>query len=69
MKFKDRVIQQLDTTQNRLDNVIKMLESNVPISKDQLLSELKSYSRTIEYVSETVGLEDNDFASLEGKLR
>jgi hypothetical protein len=69
MKFKDRVIQQLDTTQNRLDNIIRMIESNAPISKEQLLSELKSYSRIIEYVSETVGLEDNDFSSLEGKSR
>jgi hypothetical protein len=46
-----------------------MLESNAPITKEQFISELKSFSRTIEGISEMVGLEDNDFASLAGKLR
>lgn len=69
MKYKDKVISLLDANQNRVDNMIRMFENNAPYTREQLIADLRTLSKNLEYISDMVGTEDNDFAALEGRMR
>lgn len=63
MKFKDKVISNLDSISNQLSSLKNMVENN-NINQEQLVKELQRLVTRIDSASEMVGLEDNDFAVL-----
>lgn len=69
MRYKDKVISLIDAAQNRVDNMFRSLENNAPNTREQFMAELKTLSSNLEYISNMVGTEDNDFAALEGRMR
>jgi archaellum component FlaC len=63
MKFKDKVISNLDGVSNRLYSLKNMIENN-GISPELLMKELEKLKIRVDDVSSMVGLEDNDFTVL-----
>ena len=63
MKFKDKVISNLDGVSNQLSSLKNMVENN-NINAQQLMRELERLQKRVEDVSDMVSLEDNDFAVL-----
>jgi archaellum component FlaC len=63
MKFKDKVISNLDSVSNQLHSLKNMVENN-NINAELLMRELEKLSNRVEEVSDMVSLEDNDFAVL-----
>lgn len=63
MKFKDKVISNLDGVSNQLASLKNMVENN-SINADLLMKELERLKVRVEGVSNMVGLEDDDFAVL-----
>jgi len=63
MKFKDKVISNLDSIANQMGSLKNLVENN-NIGQEQLKNEMQRLINRIEGVSEMVGLEDNDFAVL-----
>jgi len=63
MKFKDKVISNLDGVSNQLNSLRNMVENN-NINAELLMRELERLTKRVEEVSDMVSLEDNDFAVL-----
>jgi hypothetical protein len=63
MKFKDKVISNLDGISNQLTSLKNLVENN-NISQDLLMRELEKLAKRVDDVSDMVSLEDNDFSVL-----
>ncbi len=63
MKYKEKVISNIDLITNQL-NSLKNLVDNNSITKDLLISEMEKLISRLEDVSEMVGLESSDFKVL-----
>lgn len=63
MKYKDKVISNLDMISNQLTSLKNIVE-NGNISQEVLKHELEKLSKRVDDVSDMVSLEDNDFAVL-----
>ena len=63
MKYKYKVISNLDSVSNQL-NSLRNLVNNNNITKELLISEMSKLVKRIDDVSEMVSLEDADFATL-----
>ena len=63
MKFKDKVISNLDGVSNQLNSLHNMVENN-SINAELLMRELERLTKRVEDISDMVSLEDNDFAVL-----
>jgi hypothetical protein len=63
MKFKDKVVSNLDGISNQLESLKNMVENN-SIDAPLLIKELAKLKVRVEGVSSMVGLEDDDFAVL-----
>lgn len=68
MKYKDKVVSNLDIISNQLKSLGNMVENN-SIAKESLINELNKLSEKVNSVSEMVGLEDNDFSTLKHGIR
>lgn len=68
MKYKDKVVSNLDLVTNQLKSLSNMVENN-SISKESLVNELVKLSEKTNSISEMIGLEDNDFSALRGGSR
>ena len=62
MKYKDVVVKQLDVLCNRLEGLKSTLENHKPFTTEELIRQLDISIKSIEQLSEKVGLEDNDFS-------
>jgi len=63
MKFKDKVISNLDGVSNQLTSLKNLVENN-NINAEQLKKELERLTKRVDDISDMVSLEDNDFAVL-----
>ena len=63
MRYKEKVISNLDSISNQLNSLKNMLENN-SLTKDLLVSEMNKLKTRIDDVSEMVSLEDTDFSNL-----
>ena len=63
MKYKDKVIANLDSVSNQLTSLKNLVDNN-NISSDLLQRELAKLTKRVEDISDMVSLEDNDFAVL-----
>lgn len=68
MKYKDKVISDLDSVSNQLDSLNNLIENN-NINKELLTSELKKLSARINSVSDMISLEDRDFSTLRNGIQ
>lgn len=68
MKYKSKVISNIDSVSNQLKSLKNMTENN-NISKDLLLSELNKLSNRLDDISEMISLEDDDFSVLRNGLK
>lgn len=66
MRYKDKVVSNLDAINNQLNSLKNMVQNN-SITPDLLIRELEKLSSRINDASEMVSLEDNDFATLRGQ--
>ncbi len=63
LKFKDKVISNLDGVSNQLTSLKNLVENN-NINAEQLKKELERLTKRVDDISDMVSLEDNDFAVL-----
>ena len=63
MKYKEKVISDLDGIANQLNSIRNMIENN-NINKELLVSELSKLNARVENISDMVSLEDADFTTL-----
>jgi archaellum component FlaC len=63
MKYKEKVISNLDSVANQLSSLKNMIENN-NLTKELLLSEMSKLIKRVEDISEMVSLEDADFSNL-----
>jgi archaellum component FlaC len=63
MKYKEKVISNLDSVANQLNSLKNMIENN-NLTKELLLSEMSKLIKRVEDISEMVSLEDADFSNL-----
>lgn len=63
MKFKDKVISNLDGVSNQLTSLKNLVENN-NINQELLMRELEKLANRVDSISEMVSLEDNDFSVL-----
>lgn len=63
MKYKEKVISNLDSASNQLNSLKNMVENN-SLTKELLLSEMTKLVKRVEDISEMVSLEDTDFSTL-----
>ncbi len=63
MKYKEKVISNLDGISNQINSLKNMVENN-NITKELLTSEMTKISKRLDDVSDMVSLEDADFTTL-----
>ena len=65
MRYKDKVVSNLDAISNQLDSLKNMVQNNA-LTHDLLIRELEKLSSRVNNVSEMVSLEENEFSTLRG---
>ena len=68
MRYKEKVISNLDAVANQLNSLTKIIDNN-NINKEALISELSKLYKRIEDISEMVSLEDTDFKTLRNGIK